>query len=163
MPVLRAQADDADRGEEHRGRQAQAEQVHRQVALARADQHPWHQAPLAEGGHVGALRVLVARAAGDVRQDRRRQRVRGAGLKLGERHRQARHRPAKAGEVDVQLQVAVGRSRPWPGLGHRLTLLMAVIVCPRPGHSNDSRARRGPTEERYEYSERQRLSAPFRP
>jgi hypothetical protein len=28
VPVLAAQADDADRGEEHRGRQPQAEQVH---------------------------------------------------------------------------------------------------------------------------------------
>ncbi len=47
-----------------------------------------------ERGDVGALGVLVARAARHVGQHRRRQRLRGPRLQLGERHRQGRHGPA---------------------------------------------------------------------
>src|SRR5262249_29166696 len=62
-----------------------------------------------ERRHVGALGVLVTRASGDVGQHRWRQRLSRPRLQVGEGHRQAGHGAAQPGQVDLQLEVAVGR------------------------------------------------------
>ena len=108
MPVLGAQTDHADGRHQQRRRQPHAEQLHRQVPLGCPDEHARDQAPLGERADVGSLGVFAARAAGHVGQHRRRQRLLGPGLELGERHREAGQDPLQPGQVDLQLKVPEG-------------------------------------------------------
>ena len=58
-----AQADQTDRGQEHRRGKMFAKQLDRQIAFGRADHHPGHDAIARERGNVGALGPPVTRGA----------------------------------------------------------------------------------------------------
>ena len=79
----------------------------RQVALVGAVEHPRDQAPAVERLDVGALRALVAGAAGDVGQDPRGQRLGGLALQAVEVDGVLRDDALQTRQVDLQLVVAV--------------------------------------------------------
>ena len=98
LAVLVRDAEDADRREQERRRRARAEHLDREVALLVAGQHPRPDPPPLERLAVRAHRQLGARAAGDVAERARVDRLLGAALPL-----LRRDRPVGAADVDRVL------------------------------------------------------------
>ena len=118
-------------------RQSHPEQLHRQVAPGRADEHPRDQAPPPERADIRPLGMLAARAASRVRQRRRRQGLLRPGLELRERHREARHDPGQPGPVGSPADNRRKRAAVWSsGLsseapGRSTTSSLQTLLHPR--------------------------------
>ena len=87
VTVAVAKSDHPDGGQHQWRVVAVAEHLDGYVPLGRAPEHPWHEAPSLERGDVGALSVLVARAAAHVGPDLGAHRIRCPLLELVEGHR----------------------------------------------------------------------------
>ena len=103
MAVLGAEPDHANRAHEHGRSQPHAEELDRQVALLRANEHPRPQTPFVERSDIGLLRALVAAAPGDVRDEACWHRRVRLGLQLVKPHRERRQVAAQSGKVNLVL------------------------------------------------------------
>ena len=123
-----AHPDHPDRRHEDRDVPALTPQLDGHIALFCPDQHPRHQAPVGEGGRIGALRQFVAGAARHVGPDRRRHRLFGPCLEFFEGHRQAGKHTAETLEVDLDLIVAIAHEA---NSRKSATTSAAARSCPR--------------------------------